>query len=354
MALLKKLNLKTKPMLKIAGLVVLGLVVIYFAFMLFGTFFATLPLMHKSPVSMGFTNYAPSDVSSGGVSDLALPQSLGYDGKSVGLSERNIASSATSVSYDNSTSAPANAQQYEATDYDVSYSTAHYKNTCAAIVGLKSRENVVFESSGEYNNYCEYVFKVKREQASDILDFLKGLKPKELATRTYTIQDQVQDFTSQISILQDKLASIDDTLGKATAAYDEVSTLATKEKDVDSLAGVINSKINTIQQLTQERIDINSQLDLIQRTKADQLDKVDYTYFNVTVSDNSWFVWQDIKDSWNSAIKYSISNVNQMLQNLSVNLVVFLFTIAQYLVYGLILLIVAKYGWKLVKNIWQQ
>ena len=144
------------------------------------------------------------------------------------------------------------------------------------------------------------------------------------------------------------------TLGKATAAYDEVSTLATKEKDVDSLAGVINSKINTIQQLTQERIDINSQLDLIQRTKADQLDKVDYTYFNVTVSDNSWFVWQDIKDSWNSAIKYSISNVNQMLQNLSVNLVVFLFTIAQYLVYGLILLIVAKYGWKLVKNIWQQ
>ena len=258
------------------------------------------------------------------------------------------------MSYDNSTSAPANAQQYEATDYDVSYSTAHYKNTCAAIVGLKSRENVVFESSGEYNNYCEYVFKVKREQASDILDFLKGLKPKELATRTYTIQYQVQDFTSQISILQDKLASIDDTLGKATAAYDEVSTLATKEKDVDSLAGVINSKINTIQQLTQERIDINSQLDLIQRTKADQLDKVDYTYFNVTVSDNSWFVWQDIKDSWNSAIKYSISNVNQMLQNLSVNLVVFLFTIAQYLVYGLILLIVAKYGWKLVKNIWQQ
>ena len=74
----------------------------------------------------------------------------------------------------------------------------------------------------------------------------------------------------------------------------------------------------------------------------------------MTVSDNSWFVWQDIKDSWNSAIKYSISNVNQMLQNLSVNLVVFLFTIAQYLVYGLILLIVAKYGWKLVKNIWQQ
>ena len=350
MAFLKKLDSKTKRVLKIAGLAVLGLAVIYVAFTVLGSFFASLPSFQNQQINHGFSNYAPSsnsDVESG----IPMPQSLGLS-KSLDLSQRNVAPSAAESSYSAGGSGSADAEQYETTAYNVSYQTEQLKKTCAAIAGLKSRQDVVFENASEYNTDCEYVFKVQRDKTNEILDILKNLKPKELATRTYTVQQQVQDFTNEITILQDKLASVDDTLSKATADYDAVSEMATKEKDVDSLAKIIDDKINTIQQLTQERIDINSQLDQIQQTKAQQLDTLNYTEFDVTVTDNSFVNWQDIKDSWNAAVKYSISNINQTVQNMSVSLVAFLFTLVQYAIYALILLLVAKYGWKLIKHIW--
>jgi len=351
MAFLKKLDSKTKKVLKIAGLAVLGLAVIYTAFTLLDSFFTSLPSFQNQQINHGFSGYALSSTNSGVESEMSVPQSLGLS-KSFDLSQRNVASSPTGSPYNTAGSGSADAEQYETTAYNVSYQTGQLKKTCASIAGLKSRQDVIFENASEYNTDCEYVFKVQRDKTNEILDILKNLKPKELATKTYTVQQQIQDFTNEITILQDKLASVNDTLAKATADYDAVSEMATKEKDVDSLAKIIDDKINTIQQLTQERIDINSQLDQIQQTKAQQLDTLNYTEFDVTATDSSFVNWQDIKDSWNAAVKYSINNINQTVQNISVSLVAFLFTLMQYVIYALILLFVAKYGWKLVKHIW--
>jgi len=351
MAILENFNLKVKPVLKIAGLAVLGIIAIYIVFTIIGGMIGFLPSFFKSGINNSTSNYAPSYSVSGGKGGAAMLD-ISNAGQSLKLSTRNVAPLNESVSYDSPSPVGSEAENYETTDYHVSFETGQLKNTCAAVSGLKAKSEVIFETASEYNSYCNYTFKVQRDKTGEILDIIKGMKPKELANNTYTIQSEVQDFTSEITILQNKLASIDETLSKAVGAYDEVSILATKEKDVESLARVIDNKINTIRQLTQERIDINSRLDQIRRAKSEQLDKLNYTYFNVTVTDKSFFDWQDIKDSWNAAIRYSVGNINQMIQNISVNLVVFLFNLLQFAVYGLISLFVAKYGWKLVKHIW--
>ena len=65
------------------------------------------------------------------------------------------------------------------------------------------------------------------------------------------VNNREKNFTHER--LKRRLAAIDDTLGKATAAYDEVTVLATKEKDVESLAKIIDDKINTIQRGERQR-----------------------------------------------------------------------------------------------------
>ena len=185
------------------------------------------------------------------------------------------------------------------------------------------------------------------------MGIIKKLNPKELTGNTYTIQGQVDDYTSEIDILQKKLAAIDETLSKAMSSYDEVAQVATSAKDADSLAHVIDSKLSTIERMSQERININTRLDQIQRDKALQLDRLEYTNFSVTIYDGGFVDWKNLKDSWKAAVKLTINQINQTIQNISINLVGFLFSLLQYILYALILLIVAKYGWRMVKQIWQ-
>ena len=116
--------------------------------------------------------------------------------------------------------------------------------------------------------------------------------------------------------------------------------------------GNIGSKIGIIERLTQERININERLDRLARAKADQLDGLDYTRFNINVYENKFVDGEQLKDSWKQALRDFVANLNQVLQDVTVNLVLLVLLLAQWLLYALIVLFVAKYGWKIGKNIW--
>jgi hypothetical protein len=120
------------------------------------------------------------------------------------------------------------------------------------------------------------------------------------------------------------------------------------------LAKIIDSKIGIIERLTQERININAELERLDRSKSEQLDRLDYTYFNVNVIENKFVDIQNLKDSWSTAVKSFVNDINKVLQDISINLVTLLFLALQYILYIFIILIIAKYGWKLVKYIWKR
>ena len=246
------------------------------------------------------------------------------------------------------------AEEFEVTEYSASIETRNKQQTCGIIANLKARDYVIFENANEYKRGCNYSFKVELDHVDEVLMTLKDLHPKDLNENTYTIKQRIEDFTSEIEILQKKKKSIDETLENALNAYDDITKLATDNRDAETLANIIDSKLRTIEKLTQASIEINAQLDRLDRSKAQQLDRLDYTLFSVNVYENKYIDGEAIKDSWKLAVRNFVDNVNVILQALSIGLVALLLFLLQYILYILILLVVAKYGWEFVKNFWKK
>ncbi len=140
----------------------------------------------------------------------------------------------------------------------------------------------------------------------------------------------------------------------AIKAYDEITALATRTQDAESLAKIIDSKIQILERLTQERININEQLDRLSRAKAEQLDRLDYTYFTINVYENTYFNGQGLKDSWKEAVREFVQNLNQIAQGLTIGFVTLILFAVQYILCFFILLVMAKYVWQFAKYIWKK
>ncbi|MBI2637157.1 MAG: hypothetical protein HYW81_03110, partial [Parcubacteria group bacterium] len=246
------------------------------------------------------------------------------------------------------------AEAYEVTDYYATVQTRKLDETCSAVSNLKAFEYVIFENSNEYDQGCSYSFKVKNDHVDEILGIIDDLNPENLTQNTYTIKRKIDDYTSEVEVLEKKRASIDETLANAVTAYDEVTALATAARDVESLAKIIDSKINLIEKLTQERISINEQLDRLERAKAEQLDRLAYTFFNVSIYESKYVDGKEIKDSWKAAVQQFVRDLNDILQDVTINLVNIGLRVAQFVIYFFILLLAAKYGWRAAKYLWNR
>jgi|GEM_PF-362111 len=301
----------------------------------------------------------------GGDVDYAVSEDAYYGysgggGMGAGLSARNVAISNISPSFapvpptmpGSGYSMGNTAEQYEVTEYSASYETQDKADTCGQLAGLKSYSYVVFESANDHDRGCDYRFKVEHTRVQDVLNFLKDLGPKDLNENTYTIKDLVDDYTSETEVLDSKRNAIDQTLEEAIAAYDEITALATSNQDAESLARIIDSKIQLIERLTQQKIEINSQLDRIARAKAEQLDRLAYTYFNVSAYENRYVDGEDLTDSWKNAVRATIADVNEALQATTLGLIALLFIAIQWIIYGLIVLFIARHVWNWVRRIW--
>jgi len=213
---------------------------------------------------------------------------------------------------------------------------------------------VIFENANEHDHGCDYAFKVANANVEEILGVLNGLDPKELSQNTYTIKQLITDFTSETEILEKKRASIDQTLADAIKAYDQIKDVAIRTQNAESLAKIIDSKIQIIERFTQQRIAINAQLDQLGRAKADQLDRLVYKYFHVNVYESKFVDGEALKDSWKAAIRDFVRDVNETIQDMTINLVALLFVAMQLVLYAVVVVIIAKYVWKLVMYLWKK
>lgn len=345
------LNLKPANILKIAGLALVAIIVVTLAFRLIGSSVRSLSSTATKGVSQGMPAF---DAVYSESADMAYSKTNSGVGGAVALSTRNVTSSITPsiAPMPNGPTIGDDAEEFEVTQYNATIETRNLEDSCAEITALKARDDVIFENASEYEQSCNYSFKVKRESVDEILGMIESMDPKELNANTYTIKQLVDDYTSEAEILEKQMASIEKILTDAVKSYDDISQLATRTKDVESLAKIINSKIEIIERLTQERINMNAQLERLERAKAEQLDRLDYTYFSVYVFENKYIDGQNLKDSWKAAVKSFVNDINEVVQDISINLVSLLFLILQYLIYIFIILIIVKYGWRLAKRLW--
>lgn len=245
------------------------------------------------------------------------------------------------------------AEAFEVRSYQGTIETRRLSETCGEITALKRLDYVIFEQANQEQRACHFTFKVQKDRVPEIMAKIKALNPKELTEDTQTIKRQINDFTSEVEILEKKRVSIDQTLENAIRAYDDITALATRTQDAGSLAKIIDSKLQIIERLTQERLSINEQLDRLSRAKAEQLDRLEYTYFSLNVFETKFVDQVELKDSWRNAVRSFVRDLNKIAQDLTVNLVLILVMIVQYALYFFILLFVAKYAWKWAKAIWR-
>ncbi len=334
MEFLKKLDLTGMQFVKILGIVLIGLVLL--------------------SIVLASFNSARDSGSFGLQSPGMMPDS--YKGNSLGaptLSQRNVAE--TSVPpIDSGYTVGDQSEAFEVTEYAANIETRNLDRDCGTVRALKARADVIFENANEYTRGCTYTFKVKKGSVEEILDILKDLNPHDMSENVYTIKREVDDYTSETQILENKLASLDKTLADATASYENITLLATNRGDVESLAKIIESKLTIIERLTSARIEASNQLERINRAKADALDRLEYTYFSVNVYESTYTDWKEVRDSWKMAVQQFVRETNKLMQDISIGLASLVLTIVKFGLYFVVLIFVARFGWAFVKKVWAE
>jgi len=326
----KKFDLKMG--LKIAGAVILVLLVLVLLISLGGFAFRTA------------FNISPSY--SGSSSDYYMTKEMSAP---MAISVRNIV-----PDWDNGYIPGDDAESFEVTEYDAYIKTGNLDKVCGEVKDLKGKTYVIFESSNENDNNCNYRFKVKKDNEDEILQIIRDLKPEDLNINTESIKRQIADFTSEEEILTKKLDQIEQILQEAQEAYDEVAKLATKSSNAEALASTISSKLTLIEKLTTERLNTKNNLDRLSQAKAIQLDKLEYTSFNVSVTKNLIVDFKSIGESWERELKNFVNEFNAMLQGISVGLLSYATKLMLVVIYLLAALFIGKYGWRFVKFVWKK
>jgi hypothetical protein len=335
MEFLKKFDLTGVQFLKLLALVFGALVVLVLLINIFSN--SARLGMNEMGLSM------PPTSSMGGES------ALDYDKAT--LSARNVVQSEPQM--DGGYTAGDESESFEVKEYTAQIETRTLVQDCDIVRALKARTDVVFENANEHDRGCTYTFKVKKESVVEVLGILESLNPRELVENSYTIKREVDDYTSEIQILQNKLATLDATLAEATASYSNITELATRTGNVESLARIIESKLMILERLTNARIDAGNQLERITRAKAEALDRLEYTYFYVTMIENTFVNKEVLKDSWMRAVQQSVYEMNTLVQDLSIGLVALLLTVIKFALYFGIILIVTRFGWSFAKKVWK-
>jgi len=196
----------------------------------------------------------------------------------------------------------------------------HLEEICNEFKSLKEKKYIIFENSNNSEKSCNFRFKIEKEKDNEIVTLIEKYKPEYFNLNIQTIKRRVDNFDSEITILTKKLESIEKTLSDAQKAYDELTILATKKEDTESLAKIIDSKLNLINKLTSERQNVRSQISRLSRDKDLQLERLKYSFFNVNIYENLIIDWREIKRSWKNQIKVFVNDLNSIAKDITINL----------------------------------
>lgn len=341
MKFFKNFDWSFKSIAKVIGVVLLGIIALSIAISLLSFSLKTIfGVSQQSGYDGGYGGYAPA-------MDMATESGY-YDESAAKMVRSNLA---IAPAPDFSTGV--DAEDYEVTTYSGTIRTRKLDKICGTLEDLKIKNYVVFEDSNRNEDNCYYRFKVNKENAAEILKVIENLDPELLNVSVQSIKNVVEGVESELDILKKQLISIEDTLENAQDAYDEISELATRREDAETLAKIIDSKLNLIERLTSQKLQIKTQIDRYNKTMADQLDRLNFTFFNINVYKDLIFDWKEIKDSWKFETKELVRNANEVFQAITLNLVTYLIRFAQAVVYLFISIFLLKFVWMGIKKIWK-
>lgn len=248
----------------------------------------------------------------------------------------------------------AEAEKYELSSYNATIKTRHFEEDCASVQALKKDSSVIFLSVNSAKTYCTFSFKVEKAGLQKVLDILKGMDPDSLNENVETIAATLATYDRRKEILETQLTVVDATLKNAIASYEELSSLAVKSRDANSLATAINNKIDIIDRLSTKKLSIEEQLRSMSLSSSDSKAETGFAHFSVSVTKDTYIDGEAIATSWKYATQTLLNKINILLQELSLGFISVMLTLLKYMLYLLVFVALLKYVKRAVIWIWNR
>jgi len=245
------------------------------------------------------------------------------------------------------------AENYELQEYSGNIETGSLDRTCDRIAALKEKDYVIFDNANRSDSSCNFSFKVAKANTDEILNLIKELDPKFFSDNVSTIKATVEGMDNELELQTNKLKTLKSRMENQINEYDAIFEVAKRINDVESMTNIIINKQNYITQIENEMSYIQENITRLTTGKTGELDRLDYTFFNITVSEVLLLDWDNIKDSWKASVQNLVLKFNSAVQGISLQLIGFLIVLVQTVLYLFITVFVVKYVWIAVKRIWK-
>jgi len=245
------------------------------------------------------------------------------------------------------------AENYDLQEYSGTIETGSLNKTCDRIEALKAKDYVIFDNANRSDSSCNFSFKVAKANTDEVLNLIKELDPKFFSDNVSTIKATVEGMDNELDIQTGKLKTLKSRMEDQINEYDSIFEVAKRTNNVDAMTNIVINKQNYITQIENEMSYIQENITRLTTGKTGELDRLDYTFFNISVTEVLLLDWDHIKDSWKAAVQNLVMNFNNAIQGISLQLIGFLIVMVQAVLYLFITVFVVKYVWKGVKWIWK-
>ncbi|MCB9815467.1 hypothetical protein H6785_02740 [Candidatus Nomurabacteria bacterium] len=245
-------------------------------------------------------------------------------------------------------------ETYETTSYLVSGKTKQFNEFCNTIKNLKADTEIHFKSLNESTNNCNSIFYVVENKSENVLGTLAGYQGVEYTRNTSSVTKHKQQLQSQTSILQQQLASVERSLTTAETQLNNLTDFYLTSDDVATLSKRVNESLALIDQLTQRKISLTSQLNNLYQQSADLDERLGVVEFSVNVSRSNPIFLNKDSQKWERAWDELRDAYTDTLIGLSAFFGIFILWTLRLAIYGIVLLLLARGLWKLIKLLWNK
>lgn len=245
-------------------------------------------------------------------------------------------------------------ESYETTRYAVSGRIKMFDEFCSSLTALKSSAAIHFKSINQSTNNCRATLYTEEAEAERVLTTLTSFVGIEFVRNTESVTRHRQQIQSRTAILQEQLASVSRSLSMAETQFDELADFARQANDAAALSEALRFKLQNVDNLTERKINLTSQLNNLYQQAADLEERMNVVEFSVNVNRSNPILVGKYEQQWERAWQDLRDAYNDTLIGLSAFFGVFILWIVHAFVYLLVVLVVLRGLWKFGTLLWSK
>ncbi len=301
------------------------------------------------------SNYLSVSREDSAISTMQVPPSSGYsnDGFAVGSDMAYARPTLPVPSPEPMQPYVPNLEAYETTDYRVHARTRDFDAACSLLHELKADEAIHFRSLSEHLNRCSAVFFVDEERADAVRDRLVRIDGASVERSTESVTRMRENIINQVDVLRQQLAHTEATLADVTEQYATITDLAYSEGEPATLNRTVQAQFEILDNLNQRRLRQSNQLKNLLQQSTDLEERIGKTMFDVSLNRSNPIEPGKYAQQWERALEDLQDRFIATLIGFTAYLGIFLLWGAQIVLYGLIVLFVARFLWKVARVVWK-